>query len=166
MKRAPRNCGNYARTSIRWHWGLHELRMAQEELAAFVATGFAQSRGPGDGHDIDTFVRGLTTAWKSGESRPTHRRKASAPRWWRSRADPFGHTWATVEQWLQSEPGVSAKELMHRLAAMMPDVYSTTAQLRTLQRRVKAWRSDQAKQLIFGALRPAERHADANRSAH
>jgi hypothetical protein len=41
---------------------------------------------------------------------------------------------------------------MHRLAAMMPDVYSTTAQLRTLQRRVKAWRSERAKELIFGVL--------------
>jgi hypothetical protein len=110
-------------------------------------------------------VRGLATAWKGGETRPTHRRKASTPRWWRSRADPFEHTWSTVEPWLQNEPGVSAKELMHRLAKMMPDVYSTTAQLRTLQRRVKAWRSEQAKQLIFGALQPTEQLADANRSA-
>ena len=144
---------------------LHEIRTAQEALAAY-ATGSAPSQAPGDGHDIDTFVRGLATAWKSGESRPTHRRKATAPHWWRSRADPFEHTWSTVEQWLQSEPGVSAKDLMHRLAAMMPDVYSTAAQLRTLQRRVKAWRSEQAKQLIFGTLRPAELHADGNRSAH
>lgn len=145
---------------------LHEIRMAQEELAAFAATGSAPSRAPGDGGDIDAFVRGLATAWKSGESRPTHRRKVSAPHWWRSRADPFEHTWSTVEQWLQSEPGVSAKELMLRLTATMPDVYTTTAQLRTLQRRVKAWRSEQAKQLIFGTLRPAELHANANRSAH
>ena len=143
---------------------LHEIRMAQEELAAFAASGSAPSSAPRDGQDIDTFVRGLATAWKGGETRPTHRRKATAPHWWRSRADPFEHTWPTVEQWLQNEPGVSAKELMHRLAAMMPDVYSTTAQLRTLQRRVKAWRSEQAKQLIFGALQPAERVADTNRS--
>jgi hypothetical protein len=145
---------------------LYEIRTAQEALAVFAATGSAPSQALGTEHDIDTFVRGLATAWKSGESRPTHRRKATVPHWWRSRADPFEHTWLTVEQWLQSEPGVSAKELMHRLAAMMPDVYSTTAQLRTLQRRVKAWRSEQAKQLIFGTLRPTELHADACRSAH
>jgi hypothetical protein len=145
---------------------LHEIRMAQEVLSAYVATGSAPSQARGDGHDIDTFVRGLATAWKSGESRPTHRRKATAPHWWRSRADPFEHTWSTIEQWLQSEPGVSAKELMHRLAAMMPDVYSTTAQLRTLQRRVKAWRSEQAKQLIFGTLRSTKLQAVANRSTH
>jgi hypothetical protein len=145
---------------------LHEIRTAQEALATYVATGSAPTQAAKDGPDLDTFVRGLATAWKSGETRPTHRRKASAPHWWRSRADPFEHTWPTVEQWLQSEPGVSAKELMHRLVAMMPDVYSTTAQLRTLQRRVKAWRSEQARQLIFGTLRPAELHAVADRSAH
>ena len=144
---------------------LQEMRMAQEELAAYAATGCAASHSTRVAPDIDTFVRGLATAWKGGEARPTHRRKASAPRWWRSRADPFEHTWPTIEQWLQSEPGVSAKELMQRLAKMMPDVYSTTAQLRTLQRRVKAWRAEQAKQLIFGVLQPAERHADTNRSA-
>ena len=32
-----------------------------------------------------------------------------------------------------------------RLAAMLPDVYPTTAQLRTLQRRLKAWRSARAR---------------------
>ena len=118
---------------------LHEIRTAQEMLAGFAATGSAQSQASRKGHDIDTFVRGLATAWKSGERRPTHRPKVTAHHWWRSRVDPFKHTWLTVEHWLQDEPGVSARELMHRLAAMMPDVYSTTAQLRTLQRRVKAW---------------------------
>jgi hypothetical protein len=144
---------------------LHEIRRAQEALATFAATGCAPSQAPADGHDIDTFVRGLATAWKSGEPRSTHRRKATAPHWWRSRTDPFEHTWSTVEQWLQNEPGVSAKELMQRLAAMLPDVYAATTQLRTLQRRVKAWRSEQTRQLIFGTLRYAELQVRANPSA-
>jgi len=139
---------------------LHEIRSAQEVLASFAATGAAQSQAPGNGHDVDTFVRGLATAWKSGEARPTHR-KAIAPHWWRSRLDPFEHTWPTVEHWLESEPGVSAKDLMHRLAAMMPDVYSTTAQLRTLQRRVKAWRTERARQLICGVLQQVELNTSA-----
>jgi hypothetical protein len=83
---------------------LDEIRMAQERLAAFAATGSAPNQVPGDGHDIDTLVRGLATAWKSGESRPTHRRKASTPHWWRTRTDPFEHTWPTVDQWLQASP--------------------------------------------------------------
>lgn len=131
---------------------LHEIRAAQEVLAGYAANGSTPTQAPGARTDIDTFVGGLATAWQSGDARPMHRRKATAPRWWRSRADPFELTWSTVESWLQSEPGVSAKELMHRLAAMLPDVYSTTAQLRTLQRRVKAWRNARARELIFGVL--------------
>ena len=144
---------------------LQGIRTAQAELAAFAANGSAPSEVPANGNDIDTFVRGLATAWKSGEARPTHRRKAIAPHWWRSRADPFEHAWPTVERWLQSEPGVSAKELMLRLTATMPDVYRTTAQLRTMQRRVRAWRSEQAKQLIFGTLQAPGVRAAANRNA-
>ena len=52
-----------------------------------------------------------------------------------------------------SEPTVTAKELMDRLAAMVPDTYAGNAQLRTLQRRVKAWRAEKAKDLILGQLR-------------
>lgn len=142
---------------------LHKIRTAQEALASYAATGLGPIPAPGDGKDIDTFVRGLATAWKSGDARPTHRRKVTAPHWWRSRSDPFEHTWPTVEKWLENEPGVSAKELMHRLAAMMPDVYSTTAQLRTLQRRVKAWRSERARELIFGVLQPAKLQTDESK---
>jgi hypothetical protein len=131
---------------------LREIREVQEVLAGFVRTGSATYQASANSLDIDTFVRGLATTWKSGDARPTHRRKASTAHWWRTRVDPFEHTWPTVEQWLENEAGVSAKELMHRLAAMMPDVYSTTAQLRTLQRRVKAWRSERAKELILGVL--------------
>ena len=64
--------------------------------------------------------------------------------------DPFEETWAKIARWLEREPSVTAKELMHRLTIMMPDVYPTARHLRTLQRRVSAWRRENAKQLIFG----------------
>ena len=70
-----------------------------------------------------------------------------------TRADPFEHAWPVVEGWLASEPTVTAKELMERLAAMVPDTYAGKTQLRTLQRRVKAWRAEKAKDLILGRLR-------------
>lgn len=41
---------------------------------------------------------------------------------------------------------------MERLAEMVPDVYASGAQLRTLQRRVKQWRAEKAKTLILGQL--------------
>lgn len=144
---------------------LREIREVQEVLAGFFRSGSAPCQASANSLDIDSFVRGLATAWKSGEARPTHRRNVSTAHWWRTRVDPFEHTWPSVEQWLETEAGVSAKELMYRLAAMMPDVYSTTAQLRTLQRRVKAWRSERAKELIFGVMQDTPLGARARMSS-
>lgn len=42
---------------------------------------------------------------------------------------------------------------MSRLAAMVPDVYASEAQLRTLQRRIKVWRAERVRELILGGLR-------------
>ena len=67
--------------------------------------------------------------------------------------DPFADAWPVIEGWLIAEPAVSAKALMARLATLVPDVYASKAQLRTLQRRVKAWRSERAKDMILGRLR-------------
>jgi hypothetical protein len=136
---------------------LRDIRVAQHELTAFAAQGSAPDATPSP--ELATFLASLSSAWQDGEVRPTHRKAAGAPHWWRSRADPFEHTWPTVQRWLEAEPGVSAKELMERLAAMLPDVYTGKAQLRTLQRRVKAWRAEQAKALIFGHRSFAAAHA-------
>ena len=67
--------------------------------------------------------------------------------------DPFADAWPVVEGWLIAEPAVSAKALMERLATLVPDAYASKAQLRTLQRRVKAWRAERAKEMILGRLR-------------
>lgn len=133
---------------------LRDIRAAQEGLSEMVA------RGPRDAavsaprpDDVSTYLESLATAWKAGEVRPTHRRKAPETRWWRTRADPFEHAWPVVEGWLVAEPSATAKELMNRLAQVVPDAYASKAQLRTLQRRIKAWRSEKAKDLILGKLR-------------
>ena len=103
--------------------------------------------------DVDVFLKNLSSAWKDGEARPTHRKQPTAKHWWRTRVDPLADTWPVVEGWLIAEPTVSAKMLMGRLAAMVPDAYASKAQLRTLQRRVKAWRAERAKEMILGRLR-------------
>ncbi|WP_426148967.1 hypothetical protein [Polaromonas sp. DSR2-3-2] len=51
-----------------------------------------------------------------------------------------------------AEPAVTANDLMDRLAAMIPDLYASKAQLRTLQRRVKSWRIERAKKMVLGSL--------------
>ena len=98
----------------------------------------------------------LSSAWKEREVRPTHRKRANATHWWRTRVDPFAQAWPVVEGWLIAEPSVSANVLMDRLAGMIPEAYASKAQLRTLQRRVKAWRSERTTELILGRLRKAE----------
>jgi hypothetical protein len=67
--------------------------------------------------------------------------------------DPFADAWPVVEGWLIAEPAVSAKTLMERLATMIPDAYASKAQLRTLQRRVKAWRAERTREMVLGRLR-------------
>jgi hypothetical protein len=77
------------------------------------------------------------------------------PHTWRSRQDPFEHTWPTIQQWLESEAGITARKLHERLVALAPAMYSS-AQLRTLQRRVKAWRSNRARELVTRILDDAD----------
>lgn len=43
--------------------------------------------------------------------------------------------------------------VMSRLAAMVPDVYASETQLRTLQRRIKVWRAERVRELVLGSLR-------------
>ena len=133
---------------------LKEIRETQQELAGFAARGAAPVDQPPP-QDVKMFLDGLSDAWKAGEVRATHRKKSTAQRSWRTRVDPFEHTWPTIQHWLEADPGVSAKDLMHRLAELIPDLYAGTTQLRTLQRRVQAWRRERAMQLVFGNLRRA-----------
>jgi len=135
---------------------LQEIRAAQQTLSDFAAHGIRTEVAPSvksAKSDVTVFLASLSSAWKDGEARPTHRKHATATHWWRSRVDPFADAWPVVEGWLLAEPTVSARALMTRLANMIPDAYAGSAQLRTLQRRVKAWRAERAKEMILGSLR-------------
>jgi hypothetical protein len=135
---------------------LHRMREAQRRVAKCTATGTAAT-GASVANDVTVaeFVASLGTAWQAGEVRPTHRRKARVPHDWRTREDPFEHTWPKIQQWLETEPGITAKRLQDRLIGMAPTIYSS-AQLRTLQRRVKAWRANRARDLVTRILDEAD----------
>ena len=96
------------------------------------------------------FVAGLRTAWREGEVRPTHQKRIRPPRNWRTRRDPFEASWPLLRAQLEDSPGTTAKELFQRLQDEQPDIFSN-GQLRTLQRRVKDWRREIVKRLLFGA---------------
>ncbi|WP_005034010.1 ISNCY family transposase [Holophaga foetida] len=126
---------------------LEEIRTMQEHLAQLVA-GEALQVPPHQIADLDQFLNGLSTAWQSGEVRPTHRPPEKPARTWRTREDPFEKDWLTISEWLETEPDRTAKELLQRLQIESPTNY-TAGQLRTLQRRVKAWRDAEARRLVF-----------------
>ena len=62
---------------------------------------------------------------------------------WRTRADPFAEVKAEIEQALKRHPVLEAKTLLRDLQSKYPGRFSN-GQLRTLQRRVKAWRLAQS----------------------
>ncbi|SLM42189.1 transposase [Nitrospira sp. ND1] len=132
---------------------LDEIRTMQGHLAEIAAgevPALPASRDP----ELETFLKSLRTAWQRGEVRPTHAVQPKSLRDWRTRVDPFEQAWPLVRHWLEAEPDRTAKELFHRLQVAQPDTFSD-GQLRTLQRRVQAWRTAEARRLIL-----------ANPSAH
>jgi len=67
------------------------------------------------------------------------RRPYQGPRWWRTRTDPFAEVWPEAERQLAQTPDLSAKTLFERLQQSYPGRFDDN-QLRTFQRRVRAWR--------------------------
>ena len=108
--------------------------------------------------DLATFLVPLSTLWQEGEARPTHQQPAPSTRPWRTRADPLAKGWPEVKRWLMAEPEVTAKTLFPRLQEEHLNTFSS-GQLRTLQRRVRKWRQEMARRLIFGAEDPEESQA-------
>jgi len=53
-----------------------------------------------------------------------------------------------LRQWFDAEPERTGRELFERLQAEHPGVYPD-GQLRTLQRRLKGWRREAARRLVF-----------------
>jgi hypothetical protein len=74
-------------------------------------------------------------------------RTPRAPRTWRTRPDPFAEVWEELQSQLAQAPELTAKALFEYLQLHYPGRYNR-GQLRTLQRRVKAWRAQQAAQLL------------------
>src|SRR6202521_4700671 len=80
------------------------------------------------------------------------------PRTWRTREDPFQDVWPQLRDLLELNPGLQAKtlfeDLQRRFPGRFPDI-----QLRTLQRKIKAWRATEgpAKEVFFDQIhRPGQ----------
>ena len=129
------------------HRYLETIRDVQQELLALSN----HENRPTVSSIKPEYFDAFATAWHNDYRSPKGRRKTVTRHWWRTRTDPFAESWPLVESWLVAEPNITAKELMVRLTIQLSDLYPTGAQLRTLQRRVKAWRAQWARQLVFAA---------------
>ena len=65
---------------------------------------------------------------------------------WRTRTDPLAGVWEEVARQLQRNPRTSATAVLSALEVAHPESLSRT-QLRTLQRRVKNWKKNNASEL-------------------
>jgi hypothetical protein len=143
---------------------LHDIRQAQARLAALAdAAPFAENDADPKA-EVEQFLHGLRHAWKEGEPRPTSRRKPPAPRG-RRHPDPLAAVTTELRAWFDEDQSQAGRELPTRLQSVHPDVYPDGL-LRTVQRRLKIWRAEVARQLVFGAAdgaltstAPAERYA-------
>lgn len=77
------------------------------------------------------------------------------------RPDPFVAVTPMVRGWFEVEPWRTSRELFERLQGERPGVFPD-GQLRTLQRRMKEWRRERARELVFGAAVVEETLAEAS----
>jgi len=125
---------------------LHDIRAAQERLAA-LADAQPIVHPAMASQPIDLFLASLRTAWKEGAMRPTDRPIVKAKRG-RRRPDPLIRVMPDLRKWFEAEPWRTGSELLSRLQVEYPGAYPNKL-LRTLQRRLKFWRSEQANALLF-----------------
>ena len=128
---------------------LSEMRAAQQNLVE-VADGVIETSAVPCAPPIEAFLAGLRTAWREGEVRPTARAKAKQKRG-RRRPDPLAQVTGPLRAWFEAKPWRSGRELLERLQAECPGIYPDHL-LRTLQRRLKVWRSELAHALVFNAM--------------
>lgn len=76
-------------------------------------------------------------------------KKATQPRWWRSRKDDFELAWPTIENWLNINPSQTARSILEKLEEGFPGQFSIKNK-RTLHRRIQAWRKSRPPELSWG----------------
>jgi hypothetical protein len=137
---------------------LHEMRAAQQHLVEIADAPVTGDAATNADSTLETFLAGLRTAWRDGEVRPTAKPKVKAKRL-RRRPDPLAAVTADLRSWFDAEPWRTGHELLERLQQAYPGAYPD-ALLRTLQRRLKAWRAELARKMVFGTVDDTDTKTD------
>ncbi len=128
---------------------LRDIRAAQQKLVILADTVVPAAAAEGSQPSLDAFLSSLRTLWQDGEARPTATDKPPQKRG-RRRPDPLVEVADQLKGWFMEEPWRSGRELLEKLQAEAPGDYPESL-LRTVQRRLKDWRSEQARALVFSA---------------
>jgi len=127
---------------------LHDVRQAQGRLAALADATPLPEAAADPKEDVELFLEGLRHAWKEGETRPTSRRRPPEPRG-RRRPDPLAAVTNDLRTLFDEDQSQTGRELLTKLQEMHPAAYPDGL-LRTVQRRLKTWRAEAARTLVFG----------------
>jgi hypothetical protein len=95
------------------------------------------------GIDVKTARKYLNSGKLPSQCHPVHN--------WRTRKDPFEEDWPSIEQMLiESQESLEVKSIFDHLQNKFPGRYQN-GQLRTLQRKIKAWRAlyGSSKEIFF-----------------
>ena len=104
----------------------------------------AQAVISGDGASLcaDDVQVDLPLPQQARRYRRTKKPRKQVKRWWRTHQDAFDQVWPEAAQQLCLRPYMEAKALFQALQRKYPGTFKD-GQLRTFQRRVKAWRLQQ-----------------------
>jgi hypothetical protein len=133
---------------------LRDIRLAQERLVEIADKPDGSPSTGGEALPLEDFLSGLRIAWRGGEVKPTAARSKPAAKRERRRPDPLLAVTIELEEWFEAEPWRTSREFLERLQVKYPGVYPDGL-IRTVQRRMKIWRSAQANALVFGPFADA-----------
>jgi hypothetical protein len=124
------------------------IRAAQEDLGKRVdRRGWNGDISEPVAIDLQRFVGNLKTAWRAGETRPTHRRPYRRTKPYPKRPSKYEPYEDRIRDWLEADPALSAAAVLQWLMAAEPTRF-TTKSLRMTQRLVKVWRAEIAARII------------------
>jgi len=95
--------------------------------------------------DLPAAEKEARTFHKTRRPHKKHKKHKPYDHWWRTYPDEFAPVWSECEEDLKRQPNLAATTLLRRLQVRHPGTFKD-GQLRTLQRRVRAWRLAQMKE--------------------
>ena len=122
-----------------WRHAVFQTRVPSSPISDIVARfDLVACGGSGDEATAETIVRLGPDRTPKRKYRRTE--KSLGPRLYRTRKDPFEAVWDEVCQWLKNQPERNGRSIFNELQGRYPGQFAD-GQIRTLQRRIAAWRA-------------------------